>query len=149
MDRQVTFIATVLVGRDRPQRGWAVLARSASAGLVNSLLLSGAFHGRFRLFLGPRRCPYWIAVTAGLVGLAAAAWQEREGSRSIESESGDPEERTEIKAFEAKEAKRGKRMDRTCPSCKRPNTLSAYEAARHYQCTDCTRRDEGGYGEDL
>jgi len=89
---------------------------------------------------------YWVALTAGVVGIAAAAWQEREGSRSVGD--GDPSDRAARDAFQRKEAKKGKHMNRTCPSCKRPNVLSAYEAARHYQCSDCTRRDEGGYGED-
>jgi ribosomal protein L37AE/L43A len=33
----------------------------------------------------------------------------------------------------------------TCPTCKRPNALTPREAARKYQCRDCTARDEG-YG---
>lgn len=30
-----------------------------------------------------------------------------------------------------------------CPTCKRPDVLSRYEAAHGYQCGPCTRRDEG------
>lgn len=92
---------------------------------------------------------YWLALTAGVVGIAAAAWQEREGSRSFDGgdSGGDPGDRAERDRFQRKEAKKGKHMNRTCPSCKRPNVLNAYEAARHYQCTDCTRRDEGGMGD--
>jgi uncharacterized protein (DUF983 family) len=95
---------------------------------------------------------YWVALLVGVVGVGAAAWQERgrgstTGSASFDR-GGDPLDRAERDAFQRREAKKGKHMSRTCPSCKRPNVLSAYEAARHYQCSDCTRRDEGGYGSD-
>ncbi len=76
-----------------------------------------------------------------LVDIAKA--REKSGSRSH-----DPDDRAERDAFQRREAKKGQKMKRTCPSCKRENALSAYEAARGYQCSDCTRRDEGGYGED-
>lgn len=34
-----------------------------------------------------------------------------------------------------------------CPSCKRPNMLTAADKARGYQCDRCADRDEGGgYG---
>lgn len=148
---------------------------------------------------------YWLALTAGVVGIAAAAWQEREGSRAYSGNApdgpaalaeqgyvhgammprmgwvdpakcrawngkrcrtcseflavqkrggsasfdndGDSGDRAERDRFQRKEAKKGKHMNRTCPKCKRPNVLSAYEAARRYQCTDCTRADEGGMGD--
>lgn len=73
----------------------------------------------------------------------------QKGSRSFDSgdSGGDPSDRAERDRFQRKEAKKGKHMNRTCPKCKRPNVLSAYEAARRYQCTDCTRADEGGMGD--
>lgn len=33
----------------------------------------------------------------------------------------------------------------TCPTCKQPGALTTYEAAKGYQCRDCTARTEG-YG---
>jgi hypothetical protein len=36
-----------------------------------------------------------------------------------------------------------RRLSLTCPTCKRPNALSNYEAKRGYQCRSCTRADEG------
>lgn len=51
--------------------------------------------------------------------------------------------------WQAQQARRGRFKDRTCPTCKRPDVLTAFEAARGYQCNLCTRRDEGyGMGED-
>jgi len=41
-----------------------------------------------------------------------------------------------------KEAQRGKRYP--CPSCGKPDAISAQEKAKGYQCRDCTYRDEGG-----
>ena len=32
----------------------------------------------------------------------------------------------------------------TCPTCKRPNTLTEREARRGYQCLSCTRAEEFG-----
>lgn len=32
---------------------------------------------------------------------------------------------------------------RTCPTCKREGALTRYEAAKGYQCAQCTARDEG------
>jgi hypothetical protein len=31
-----------------------------------------------------------------------------------------------------------------CPTCGKPNRLTPLDVARHYQCDDCARRDEGG-----
>lgn len=68
----------------------------------------------------------------------------------VGSASFDPDDRAERDRWQRKEAKRGERMPKKlCPSCvrrgeARPNTLTPYEAARGYQCADCTARDEGG-----
>lgn len=31
----------------------------------------------------------------------------------------------------------------TCPTCKRPGSISARDAAKGYQCAGCTANDEG------
>ena len=36
-----------------------------------------------------------------------------------------------------------RRFPYTCKTCKRPNTLTAYEHSKGYQCADCTAREEG------
>ena len=53
-------------------------------------------------------------------------------------------DRAELNAYERRMARRGRLLPRVCPTCKRDNTLTAYEAAHGYQCSACTRRDEGG-----
>lgn len=49
-------------------------------------------------------------------------------------------------AVPATAATEGKRPWNTCPTCKRPGSLTAYEARRGYQCYDCTRYEEGNGG---
>lgn len=53
----------------------------------------------------------------------------------------------EFHAFQRKRLRRHRRgfgrIAATCPTCKRPGVLSAWEIVQGYQCRDCTRRDEG------
>lgn len=36
------------------------------------------------------------------------------------------------------------RRDRPCPTCGKPNRLTARDVAKHYQCDECADRAEGG-----
>lgn len=58
----------------------------------------------------------------------------------IENES----ETAELSRWQRKEARRGRRKSKACPTCKRPDVLSDFEAARGYQCYQCTIKDQGG-----
>ena len=41
--------------------------------------------------------------------------------------------------------RRNRRQRYTCPTCKAPGALSAFEHARGYQCHTCADREEGRF----
>ncbi len=46
-----------------------------------------------------------------------------------------------------KSALRAGKRNKSCPTCKRKNRLTAEDVSLGYQCDSCADKDEGGFGD--